>query len=153
MVAKRLRQIGGVLLIALAVAGCGLSESSRAPGTPDRPSLGIENSTTLDVVLVVNGSRVAVVPPGLSPAVDPAFIPPLPWTAELRTQSGRLLTSLSVEAGDTASDVKADGTVEAKGVFARVDLSCGRLTIWAGDAIPSGPAPVRSAGEPGDCLP
>jgi hypothetical protein len=35
----------------------------------------------------------------------------------------------------------------------RVDLSCGRLTIWAGDYPPSGPVYIKPAGSPGDCDP
>jgi hypothetical protein len=35
----------------------------------------------------------------------------------------------------------------------RVDLSCGRLTICAGDFAPSGPVPLPSTGSAGDCAP
>ena len=47
----------------------------------------------------------------------------------------------------------ADGTTEMTGTLGRVDLSCGRLSIWAGDAEPSGPAPGSSPGNPSDCTP
>jgi hypothetical protein len=51
------------------------------------------------------------------------------------------------------STSRPDGGAGYGGTLGRVDLSCGRLTIWAGDIQPSGPAPAASPGEPGDCLP
>jgi hypothetical protein len=129
------RLFGIVLLV---VAGCGPSATGTAA-----PSvvLGVENGTTLEVTIVVNGQSVAVVParsglPGI------AGLPTLPWEVEARTPSGRVLTSMLVNVGDVGVN---------RGMFGRIDLSCGRLLIWAGVTRPSGPAP--GPGTLGDCAP
>ena len=135
------------LMLVSAAGACSLM-------SPLRPSLGITNGTTLDVALFVNGTQIVVSKPGgPAPVIDSAGLPPLPWTVEARSESGRLLTSMRVEEGQVSTTTRPDGGVSTSGVFGRVDLSCGRLTIWAGDTQPSGPAPPASPGEPGDCLP
>jgi len=134
-------------LLALTLGACNPAPSSLA-----RVSLGISNGTTLPVTLFVNGERVAYFPPGgPPPAIDPTLLPPLPWTVEARSPSGRVLTTMRVEPGDVQTTMLPGGGVEHSAPFARVDLSCGRLTIWAGDLEPSGPAPEPSSGAPGDC--
>jgi hypothetical protein len=117
-------------------------------------NLGIANGTALTVTLFVNDMRVGDYAPtdGL-PKIDPASLPPLPWTVEARAASGRVLASMRVVAGAVRTTVRSSDQVESSGVMGRVDLSCGRLTIWAGDVMPSGPMPVTSPGTPGDCEP
>jgi hypothetical protein len=140
------------LVLVLSVVGA----CSGQPGvTVTGPvALGISNGTTLVVTLTVNGHAVGDFPGGgPAPTIDPATLPPLPWDVEARSSSGRVLTSMHVEAGDVSSTTGPNGAIEHSGVFGRVDLSCGRLTIWAGDVQPSGPAPPAFPGTPGDCAP
>ena len=60
---------------------------------------------------------------------------------------------MTVEPGDVRTASGSDGFRSSQGAFGRVDLSCGRLTIWAGATEPSGPAPVGAPGIAGDCAP
>ena len=60
---------------------------------------------------------------------------------------------MRVEQGQVMSTINADGTGSSQGAFGRVYLSCGSLTIWAGDIEPSGPAPIGPQGTAGDCAP
>lgn len=120
----------------------------------ERPHLGISNGTALDIIVFVNDVRVAESRPGGPSAVIETFgLPSLPWTVEARTASGRLLTSMRVVEGQVWTTTRPDGRASSIGVFGRVDLSCGRLTIWAGDVQPSVPAPPANPGQPGDCVP
>ena len=142
-----------VWLLVAALAGCG-TPATPAPSPGGLPTLGVSNGTSLDVTLVVNGVSVGVYPAGgPEPSLDPGGLPPLPWAVEARSPSGRVLTSMSVtNAGSTT--ILPGGGVEIAGAgMGRVDLSCGRLTIWAGDVVPSGPAPPSNPGTPGDCAP
>ena len=141
-----------VALLAVLLAGChALGGPSADPSA--RPNLGISNGTTLTVTLVVNGQPVGDFPAGgPNPTIDIAALPPLPWTVEARSPSGRVLTSMTVKPGDIRTTT-VPGGVETSGTMGRVDLSCGRLTIWAGDIMPSGPAPASPPGHPGDCEP
>jgi hypothetical protein len=118
-----------------------------------RPVVGIANGTTLVVTLFVNGKNVGTASPevGLEP-IDFAILPALPWTVEVRSPTGRVLTSMNVKAGDVAGN-DANGNLATSGTMGRVDLSCGRITIWAGYSQPSGPVPPSPAGSPGDCAP
>jgi hypothetical protein len=141
-----------VVAVAVLVAGCGAA----GPSTPDpsaRPNLGVSNGTTLTVSLFVDGSRVADFPPGgPEPSFDVGALPPLPWTVEARSPSGRVLTSMEVKPGDVTISSFPGGDA-LSGTFGRVDLSCGSLRIWAGGIGFSGPAPASPAGSPGDCVP
>ena len=131
-----------VLAITAWVAACGVIQ-----GEP--PSLHISNGTTLVVVLTVNSQQLGEFRPGVGGAVfHEQPLPPLPWTVEARTESGRLLTSMVVLPGAVTTLEDGSGST---GVFGRVDLSCGSLRIWAGDSPPSGPMP--GPGVPGDCEP
>jgi len=146
----------GSLFIAAGLAGCTTITPSQTPvvATARGPVLGIENGTTLTVELFVNGRSVGESRPGvgLSP-VDFGSLPALPWTVEARSPSGRVLTSMTVEPGVVAISTDPAGNLGSSGTFGRVDLSCGRITIWAGYNAPSGPAPDPSGGSPGDCAP
>jgi hypothetical protein len=141
-----------LLLLSIA-ASVAFFACTAAPPAP-RVNLGIANGTTLTVSLFVNGQLVADSPPNApGPTIDPNSLPPLPWTVEARSPTGRVLTSMTVEPGEVRTATGPDGQISYSGTIGRVDLSCGRLTIWAGDAVPSGPAPPPSPGSPGDCVP
>ena len=142
--------MAAVMLLGLVAGGCSITTTVR----PGRPQLGISNGTTLAVTLTVNGEKVAESKPGgPQPRIDVAELPPLPWDVEARSPSGRLLTSMHVDPGQVEITTDAGGVTAASGPFGRVDLSCGRLTIWAGEIQPSGPAPIGLQGSPGDCVP
>ena len=68
-----------------------------------------------------------------------------PWFVEARTASGRALLTLVVHAGDVRYQESS-----TRGDANRIDLSCGRLDIWAGPPL-IGPMP--GPGSPGDCVP
>lgn len=147
------------LVLAVAVlASCTISTPSppSAEGSQieGQPVLGISNGTTLPVTLTVNGSEVGTATPGAAMApIIFAELPPFPWTVEARSPSGRVLTSMIVQAGYVTIGTDPNGNLGTSGTMGRVDLSCGRITIWAGYAEPSGPAPPSPAGSPGDCAP
>jgi len=141
-----------LLLLSIAAAVAVFACSAAPPATP--VDLGIANGTTLTVSLFVNGQLVGVSPPNApSPTIYPNSLPPLPWMVEAKSATGRVLTSMIVEPGEVRTATGPDGQISHNGTFGRVDLSCGRLTIWAGDVVPSGPAPPASPGTPGDCVP
>jgi hypothetical protein len=145
-----MRRPSVLLAVAMLIAGCGSGPGTSGPAS--RPKLGISNGTTLAVSLVVNGRTVVTAPPGgPGPTVDVAALPDLPWTVEARSPSGRVLTSMRVQAVVVWTTARPGGAVESSGAYARVDLSCGSLRIWAGDVLPSGPFP--GSGAPGDCEP
>ncbi|HEV8403433.1 MAG TPA: hypothetical protein VGQ31_10410 [Candidatus Limnocylindrales bacterium] len=141
-----------IVLVAALLAGC----NALGPPSADplaRPNLGVSNGTTLTVTVFVNGERLAEFPPGgPKPSFDVAALPPLPWSVEARSPSGRILTSMDVKPGDVTISSFPGGDA-LSGTMGRVDLSCGRLTIWAGGIAPSGSAPSSPMGSPGDCVP
>src|SRR5215218_3046582 len=114
------------IIVGLALAGCSILR-------PDRPTFGVSNGTTLAVVVTINspdGGASVNVAPGRSMELDPSRRPQLPWTVEARTESGRLLTAMTVLPGQVTRTTHPDGSVEMTGALGRVDLSCGRLEIW-----------------------
>ena len=134
------------LVLTLVVAGCSMLRS-------ERPNFGVANGTTLAIVITIqspDGGTTINVAPGGSLEIDPSRSPQLPWSVEARTESGRLLTSMTVLPGQVTRTVHPDGSVETTSTGGRVDLSCGRLDIWAGSP-PIGPVP--GPGVPGDCEP
>jgi hypothetical protein len=132
-----------VALAALLLAGCA---SPPAPAA----GIGVSNGTTLAVTLVVNGTAVATVEPHSDDAIAAPDLPPLPWVVDVRSPSGRLLTSMTVHQGDVWQTTLPDGSHESHGDGNRVDLSCGRLDVWSGLPL-LGPMP--GPGVAGDCLP
>lgn len=124
------------------------------PGTI--PALALQNGTTIEVTLVVNGTTVRTFGPrtcaGCSGAdgIQPSELGPLPWTVEARSPSGRVLLSMTVHPGDYFQTAYPDGHGSNGGAAARADLSCGRIDMWAGPPL-LGPAP--GPGSPGDCAP
>jgi hypothetical protein len=143
-----------LLVILVNLVACTGAPAPSPSFEEDQPVLGISNGTTMPVSLFVNGHSVGTATPGVAmPAIAVASLPPLPWTVEARSPSGRTLTSMTVLADSMSSTTTPNGGRETKRTMGRVDLSCGRLTIWAGYDEPSGPAPAPSAGSPGDCAP
>ena len=135
--------IRGVVL-ATCVAACSVLQ----PG--ERLPLGVSNGTDLVVIISVNGQVIGQFQPGGGQEIGEDALPPLPWTVEARTVSGRLLTSMHVEPGQVFRETLPDGSTHVSGAGARLDLSCGRFEMWAGPPM-SGPAP--GPGVPGDCAP
>ena len=106
-------------LLCILMIGCAAPLPSAAPTvtltpSPQRPNLGAANGTTLTVTLVVNGQRVAVFPPGgPDPSIDLTALPPLPWTVEALSPSGRVLTSMRVQPGQVSLARAATGARRA----------------------------------------
>jgi hypothetical protein len=117
---------------------------------PEQLRLEVSNGTTIPVAVTVNGAPGRPIPAGRRADLGIADIGPLPWAAQVRTGSGRVLVQLTVRPGDVWTQENADGSSESQGDGARVDLSCGRIDIWSGTPM-MGPAP--GPGVPGDCDP
>jgi hypothetical protein len=119
------------------------------PGTPGEPmKLSVQNGTTLEVTLVVNGAVIEKLPPGDYEDPIKASLPPLPWSVEARSPSGRVLSTMTVKEGDYQVTHLPDGGGSAKGDAVRVDLSCGRLDVWYGTPMLGG---TFMPGQSGDC--
>ena len=147
------RLVHAVIAVVLLLAGCAAVTGPAPTPTLPRPSLNVGNGTALDVTLTVNGTVVGVFPPRVhGPTIDVSKLPPFPWQVGAQTSSGRALTFMTVQEGDGIMTVQG-GVGTGNSPMGRVDLSCGRLTIWAGDRPPSGPVPPSPAGSPGDCEP
>ena len=146
----RVRRLLAAALL-LVVAGCARPPAMSPVATARATmALHVSNGTTLDVTLVVNGQPEGVFPAGgLGPGLAPSGLPALPWVVEARSPSGRVLTTMTVSLSDAA---QTDPNMHLIPI-GRVDLSCGRLTLWAGEFPPSGPVPPSPAGSPGDCAP
>jgi hypothetical protein len=152
-ISRRLARLQATLWLAVLVAvsaGCGLVAGSASP----KPvNLGVSNGTDLTVGLYVNRAPFRTVQPKSGDfTMDTSTLPPMPWNVEARSPSGRVLLTMNV----TAEDVRTDnigGVTSESGAFARVDLSCGTLRMWAGDIAPGGSAADPSPGQPGDCIP
>jgi hypothetical protein len=132
-------------LLALALAAA----CSSAPAG-EAHDLVVSNRTTLTVSLVVNGAVVRTVQPHAQELVSTRDLPSLPWSVETRTPNGRVLSRMTVRAGDVTETALPDGEREMKGDAVRVDLSCGRLDMWSGPPL-LGPPP--GPGVPRDCEP
>lgn len=125
MSSRESRRILGSMVAAAIVAGCAL-------GAPPSPiSLSISNGTTIAVALVVNGAVIETVAPGAYEDPVKAPMPALPWSVETRSPSGRVLSTLTVRAGDVVhTGPDASGMSSSKGDAVRADLACGRLDVW-----------------------
>ena len=124
-----------------------------APMVPVTGPVGLSasNGTKLDVRVVVNGITMTILAAGSKVEEIPANdLPPMPWAVEALSPSGRVLASFVVRTGDISRAADPSGGNMLRGAGARVDLSCGRLDIWAGPPM-IGPAP--GPGTPGDCEP
>ncbi|HXU84991.1 MAG TPA: hypothetical protein VN773_04240 [Verrucomicrobiae bacterium] len=114
-------------------------------------TLHVVNGTTLALAIVVNGQPVAVSAAKDAKDIPVAALPPLPWTVEARSVSGRVVLTLTVEPGSVVDVRNADGTSSHRAPGARADLSCGRLDMYPGNTPMLGPMP--GPGVPGDCAP
>ncbi len=128
------------LLIGVLVPGC----ASIAAVEPLR--LSVSNQTSLFIRLRVNEVEMLIAPRGHRDPIPSESLPDAPWRIQVLTESGRLLSSLDVNPGDIVTTAN-----HAQGKAVRVDLSCGRLDVWAGPPL-AGPAPPRSF-PAGDCDP
>lgn len=118
-------------------------------------SLGVSNGTTLTITLAVDGELVRTLAPGaVVEAIPAGALPALPWVVEARSPSGRLLTSMTVSAGDVRQvEAPVEGGVVRKGPWAQAVLSCGRVDIWSWSGPPPPPPTGPASGSPGDCAP
>lgn len=131
--------------LAVVVLVLGVMSGCAGPGGSNPPNykLSIANYTTIAVTLVVNGKVIETVPAGGYQDPIKGELPGLPWNVETRSPSGRVLSRMTVNAGDVWQT-----TNEAKGDAVRVDLSCGRLDVWSGPPLLG---PIPGPGQPGDC--
>ena len=154
------------MAISIALAGCSLlpvvtptpaptpTDQMRLGDTeitpPEQMRLALLNETTIGLVLVVNGAERGTVPASDLGSWGIAELGPLPWGAEARTASGRVLARLVVHAVDTGR-VSLPTGVKEHAVGVRALLSCGGFVLWSGDGLdtPEPPGP----GVPGDCDP
>jgi hypothetical protein len=131
------------------VGAGGVGPSSAPPSASGtQMTLSVQNGTTIAVTLVVNGKVIETVAAGGYQDPIKAELPGLPWNVETRSPSGRVLSSMTVHAGDVWQTTEPNGNGETKGDAVRVDLSCGRLDVWSGPPM-LGPAP--GPGQSGDC--
>jgi hypothetical protein len=142
-----------VVLIAGTFSGCvgavGAGPSSALPSpSGTQMTLSIENDTTIAVTLVVNGKVIEIVAAGGYEDPIKADLPSLPWNVETRSPSGRVLSSMTVHAGDVWETTDGNGGGAARGDAVRVDLSRGRLDVWSGPPILG---PAFNPGPSGDC--
>lgn len=136
------------VLLACTLAACSSLGGARPSTATPHPQLAIDNRTTLNITLVVNGDVVGTVGPSTRMDPVPVPLPPLPWNVEARSPTDRLLLALTISSGDVV-EVTGSGVSGAHGKLASVDLSCGRLLLWTGPA-PVG-EPTFIPGPTGDC--
>jgi hypothetical protein len=131
-----------MLSTVLFVAACDIEPEG------ERPSLGVDNGTTLAVTITVNESKIETVPPRTQRFISAGALPGMPWKVQALSPTGRLLLELEVVAGVVWQTTDPDGGTSMHGAANRVDLSCGRLDIYAGPPL-IGPMP--GPGTAGDC--
>ncbi len=133
-----------VTMFALGATGCMDVERDDPSVIPDdQMRMAVRNNTDRALGLFVNGQDLGAVAPDSGRTLDAVQLPALPWDAELRLPSGRTVVKLTIHSGS----IRRTET-SASGVFARQDLSCGRVEIWSGSP-PGGPP--HGPGNPGDC--
>ena len=133
-----------VIVAYTSIAGCGPLRSAEVP------TLGVDNGTTLPVSITVNGSMVDTVAPKTQRSIGQAALPTMPWRVQALSPSGRVLLEFQVVAGAVSRTTNPDGSTSIHGAGNRVDLSCGRLDVYAG---PPMLGPMPGLGRPGDCEP
>lgn len=137
-----------VALLALTAVGCGGPGPTQLPlgPVPDAEmSVTANNQSGRTIELFVNGSKITDVAATSQLTIQARDLPPLPWAAELRLPTGRTLLELTITSGSVVRLESGSG-----GVGTRVDLSCGRIELWA--VFPLG-GPPPGPGRPGDCGP
>ena len=139
--------IAAASLLAMVLAGCG-SIPGVGPADPASiPAFGATNGTRLDIGLFVNGQLVAKLSPGQSIDSSTTPMPPLPWSVEARSTTGRVLGSTSVQPGSATCIPVEGGAERCSGALILVTLVCGRFDFFAG-TVPAIPAPMPGVGEP-----
>ena len=136
------------LLFVIGAAGCGANNPGNGavgPVADADMSLTANNQSDRALELYVNDIKITDVAAKSSPTIKAPDLPPLPWNAELRLTTGRTLLRLPVASG---SVVRTANGSNSPGI--RVDLSCGRIELFAIYPL-LGPAP--GPGRPGDCGP
>ena len=146
-----MRTVAAAIVLAGLVAGCSLLP----------PPVGVKivtpveqlrvkaiNSTSIPVVLVVNGAPRDMAPQS-SLDLGLADLGALPWDFHVTTAARRELLSGTLRDGDVWTRNDGNGQGEAAGFLQRADLSCGQLILVAGGIASWGPAP--GPGVPGDC--
>jgi hypothetical protein len=114
----------------------------------------VVNGTLLDLRIRLNGVfREGVSAAESSTTVPAARLGTLPWRLEAVTSSGRVIADMTVAPGSVGCVEGPERSRSRSGVVRVVDLSCGRLVIYAAPEAPPLPAPVPGAGAPGDCDP
>jgi hypothetical protein len=141
----RIRSLPTVIALAAIAAGCAL-----LPGPSSDFDINVENGTTLDIGIVVNGERVGVVAGGDGMVIPARELGPLPWRVVAVTSTGRELASMAVDASMGCVAGPGGGT-SCRGALGLADLVCGRFAMYAAAPFAGGPAPVPGAGEP--CVP
>lgn len=129
----------------LTLTGCVSQGPTIGPVPDNQMILSVSNETSRQLDLFVNDGRVAVLAAASAKDIAAGLLPSLPWNAEVRLPTGRLLLQLTINSGSfvrTANGGFSPG--------ARVDLSCGRIDLWSGFPL-MGPMP--GPGVPGDCNP
>lgn len=143
---SRLLALAFAVLVGVAAIGCKAVDGPRLGPVPDAEmSLTANNQSDRELELFVNGGKVADVPAMTQITMPARDLPPLPWNAELRLPTGRTLVALPIASG---SVVRTE--TGSHGAGTRVDLSCGRIELWA--VFPLG-GPPPGPGRPGDCGP
>jgi hypothetical protein len=150
-VPARLLRVTTALAAAALLAACPLlAACSLLPGPSSDFDISVENGTTLDIGIVVNGARVAAVAGGDGTVIPAAGLGPLPWRVVAVTSSGRELASMTVDAS-MGCVPNGGGGMSCHGAMGRADLVCGRFTMYAAGPFAGGPAPIPGAGDP--CVP
>jgi hypothetical protein len=123
------------------LSGCALLPSPPPTTAPAGPTIHVANATPLTISIEINGETVATSDRSRPELVATATIGNPPWHVEARGGTrNRILVALAVAAND--------GSGQSVGQY--VDLSCGRIWLWVGDARPDAPQ-GPFADQPGDC--
>ena len=144
---RRARLVAVATFLVTVVAACGAIPGVGPADPASIPDFGATNGTQLDIGLFVNGQLVAKLAPGQ--AIDPTTtpMPPLPWSVEARSATGRVLGSTRVEPGSATCTPNAQGGETCSGALILVTLVCGRFVFFAG-TVPAIPAPMPGIGDP-----
>ena len=126
------RLLGLTTAMVVALAACGGQSATASPSRTFVPSAGLPNGSTIPIAIAVNGTVLVTVPAKTTLGLSEASLPARPWTVEVRSPSGRVLSTMTVSTTDQSSAYS--------GQLARVDLPCGRIDVWTGGMQPLGPA-------------
>jgi hypothetical protein len=138
--------LGLLAVLAVLLGACQFLRPQAAPVPDAQMWLAAGNGSDRKLVLFVNDLPIRDVLPGTETRFTAAELPPLPWHAELRLETGRTLVELVLASGTIMRSSDGGGT----GAGARMDLSCGRVELYSG--FPMG-GPPPGGGVPGDCNP